>query len=97
MSSSSTDEPVVISGPEITADEKAPNTTEFKPTGRFWAIIFTCAIIGLLSALENTVVTTALPRIATDLKLGADYVWVTNIFFLTGYAAVFIKRPRSRS
>jgi hypothetical protein len=56
----------------------------FKPTGRFWAIIFTCATIGLLSALENTVVTTALPQISTELDLGTDYVWVTNIFFLTG-------------
>ncbi|KAI1351953.1 major facilitator superfamily domain-containing protein [Xylaria sp. FL0043] len=86
--STSTDEPVVVSDPEseIKADENVLEVPEFKPTGRFWAIIFTCAIIGLLSALENTVVTTALPRIATDLKLGADYVWVTNIFFLTGAA-----------
>lgn len=58
--------------------------TPFKPTARFWAIIFTCAIIGLLSALENTVVTTALPQIAAELNLQANYTWVTNAFFLTG-------------
>ena len=56
----------------------------FKPTARFWAIIFTCAIIGLLSALENTVVTTALPQVAAELDLQANYIWVTNAFFLTG-------------
>lgn len=64
--------------------EKAEQTATFRPTGRFWAIILTCATIGLLSALENTVVTTALPQIATELRLGTDYVWVTNIFFLAG-------------
>ncbi|KAI0441751.1 major facilitator superfamily domain-containing protein [Xylaria telfairii] len=84
----STHEPIVTSGSGSKArnDEKAVLTTSFKPNGRFWAIIFTCAIIGLLSALENTVVTTALPRIATELELDAGYVWVTNIFFLTGAA-----------
>ncbi|KAI0420562.1 major facilitator superfamily domain-containing protein [Xylaria grammica] len=85
---SSTDEPVVTpgSGSDIRDDEKAVPAAGFKPNGRFWAIISTCATIGLLSALENTVVTTALPQIATELNLDADYVWVTNIFFLTGAA-----------
>jgi hypothetical protein len=70
---------------DIRDDEKVTDAaTDFQPNGRFWAIILTCATIGLLSALENTVVTTALPRIATELDLDADYVWVTNVFFLTG-------------
>ncbi|KAK0702245.1 major facilitator superfamily domain-containing protein [Lasiosphaeris hirsuta] len=42
---------------------------------RFWVIIATLCIIAILSALENTVVTTSLP-----------YIWVTNVFFLTGAA-----------
>ncbi|OAA69790.1 Major facilitator superfamily domain, general substrate transporter [Cordyceps fumosorosea ARSEF 2679] len=73
----------------IKADEKAkPNdgVTDFKPTARFWAILFTCAVMGLLSALENTVVTTALPHIVADLDMGQNYVWITNVFFLTGAA-----------
>lgn len=69
-------------------DVAAPKA--FKPTGRFWAIIFTCATIGLLSALENTVVTTALPQISTELSLGEGYVWITNVFFLTGFDRSFI-------
>ncbi|KAJ2970393.1 hypothetical protein NUW58_g9712 [Xylaria curta] len=86
--SSSTDEPTLASGSRSDAreDERAAQTTCFNPNSRFWAIIFTCAMICLLRALENTVVTTALPRIATGLDLGADYAWVTNIFFLTGAA-----------
>lgn len=49
---------------------------------RFWAIIATLSVIGLLSSLENTVVTTALPFIAAQLDLGDNYIWVTNAFFL---------------
>lgn len=52
---------------------------------RFWAIIFTIAIMSILSALENTAVITALPYIATQLDLGENYIWVTNAFFLTVY------------
>ncbi|KAK4031534.1 hypothetical protein C8A01DRAFT_42020 [Parachaetomium inaequale] len=59
---------------------------KFQPNGRFWAIIITCSVIGLLSALENTVITTALPHIVTELELGENYIWVTNVFFLTGAA-----------
>ena len=57
--------------------------TKFKPSPRFWAILSTLCVIGLLSALENTVVTTSLPFIVTELNLGENYIWVTNIFFLT--------------
>lgn len=66
-------------------DVKPSSPPKFLPTRRFWAIILTCAVIGLLSALENTVVTTALPDIITELAMGENYVWVTNVFFLTGY------------
>ncbi|KAK1996635.1 MFS general substrate transporter [Colletotrichum falcatum] len=66
-------------------DKPDDAVTNFKPSPRFWAILFTCAVIGLLSALENTVVTTALPHIVAELEMGQNYVWITNVFFLTGY------------
>ncbi len=72
------------------SDTKLSSPPNFQPTGRFWAIISTCAIISLLSALENTVVTTALPHIVTELTLGENYVWVTNVFFLTGFASIHL-------
>lgn len=59
--------------------------TNFRPSPRFWVILVTCAVMALLSALENTVVTTALPHIVADLDMGENYVWITNVFFLTGY------------
>ncbi|KAF3003881.1 hypothetical protein E8E14_007868 [Neopestalotiopsis sp. 37M] len=58
----------------------------FERGPRFWAIIATLCVIGLLSALENTVVTTSLPYIITELNLGPNYIWVTNVFFLTSAA-----------
>ncbi|RAH75489.1 MDR family MFS transporter [Aspergillus aculeatinus CBS 121060] len=53
---------------------------------RFWIIIATLCVIGILSALENTVVTTSLPHIVTELNMGGNYIWVTNVFFLTSAA-----------
>ena len=48
----------------------------------FWAIIFALCAAGLLTALETTVASTALPTIVDDLG-GADlYVWIVNGFFL---------------
>ena len=77
--------------PERTKDE--PSTAGGARRGfRFWAIIASLCITGLLSALENTVVTTSLPTIVRDLNLGDNYIWVTNVFFLTRYARAFVSR-----
>jgi len=51
---------------------------------RFWTIIGTLSVMGILSSLENTVVVTSLPVMVEDLSLGESYIWITNIFFLTG-------------
>lgn len=53
---------------------------------QFWAIIISLCIVGLLGALENTVVTTSLSTIVSDLGIGDNYIWITNIFFLTRYS-----------
>ncbi|PVI00595.1 MFS general substrate transporter [Periconia macrospinosa] len=50
---------------------------------RFWMIVVALCMTGLLGALENTVVTTSLPTIVAALNVGEDYVWITNVFFLT--------------
>ncbi|KIW48773.1 uncharacterized protein PV06_01338 [Exophiala oligosperma] len=66
-------------------DPEKPNAS-FQPTARFWAIMATLCVVGLLAAFENTVVAIALPVISEDLGLGENYVWVTNVFFLTSAA-----------
>ncbi|KAK7756321.1 hypothetical protein SLS62_001547 [Diatrype stigma] len=55
---------------------------DFERGFRFWAIIIGLGITTLLAALEHTVVTTSAPAILTDLELGANYVWLTNAFFV---------------
>jgi MFS family permease len=52
---------------------------------QFWTIIFTLCVTGLLGALENTVVSTSMPSIVEDLSIGDNYIWITNVFFLTRY------------
>ncbi|KAI0834691.1 multidrug resistance protein fnx1 [Hypoxylon sp. FL0890] len=64
-----------------TDDEGFPK--QYNKSFRFWAIIITLCFLSVLSALENTVVTTSLPYISSQLNLGESYVWVTNVFFLT--------------
>lgn len=49
----------------------------------FWAIIIALSISSILTALENTAVTTSLPVIVQELHIGDNYVWITNVFFLT--------------
>ncbi|KAI1087848.1 MFS general substrate transporter [Rostrohypoxylon terebratum] len=53
---------------------------------RFWAIMVALCIVSLLSAAENTVVVTSLPTIVEKLQVGQDYVWISNVFFLTSAA-----------
>jgi len=49
----------------------------------FWAIITSLCTAGLMTALEATITSTALPTIIEALG-GADlYIWVVNVFFLT--------------
>ncbi|KAL8837989.1 MAG: hypothetical protein Q9176_005337 [Flavoplaca citrina] len=50
---------------------------------RFWAIILALAVTGLLTALEATITSTALPTIIEALGGASLYVWVINLYFLT--------------
>lgn len=78
--------PVIASSNYSTAYEGKTPTEGTPRDFRFWAIIASLCITGLLSALENTVVTTSLPTIVRALDLGDNYIWITNVFFLTRYA-----------
>lgn len=73
------------SPPEDIKDDLA-----FQKDYRFWMILVTLAFCVLLSSLEGTVVITSLPAIVSELKLGSNYIWVTNVFLLTRLAFAFI-------
>jgi len=63
-----------------------PENPETEPTHaaqakrdwRFWALLASLSIAGLLTALEGTITSTALPSIVNDLGGGHLYVWVVN-------------------
>lgn len=64
---------------------KEPLPAATKKSIRFFAIIAALALSGLLTSLEATITSTALPTITADLG-GADlYIWVVNGFYLTQY------------
>lgn len=50
---------------------------------RFYAVLGGLLLAALLSFLEGSTMSTALPTIAADLNLGPTYVWVADSYFLT--------------
>lgn len=60
-----------------------PTTTESKKGLRFWMIVVALSFTSLLTALEATVTSTALPSIIADLGGGDLYIWAVNGYFLT--------------
>lgn len=63
---------------------------------RFWAIIVAIAVSNLLTTLEATIVSTALPSIITDLDGAGKYIWVSSGYFLTTYVC-FVSTTSSTS
>ena len=50
----------------------------------FWAIFAALVLTTMLSALDGSVVSTAMPTIIREIEAGNNYVWIINIYFLTG-------------
>ncbi|KAL6899910.1 MFS general substrate transporter [Trichoderma evansii] len=55
-------------------------------TWRFWTIILALSITGLMSAIEGTIITSALPTITNALGGGDAYIWVPNAYLLAQVA-----------
>jgi MFS family permease len=83
-----------LSRNNVATNEDAPSTVvadQDKPTmrtWRFWAIIACLMITGLMSALEGTIITSALPTITEALGGGNAYIWVPNAFLLSSVAVI---------
>lgn len=80
---------VAPSAPKHISDEKQEEKAQIRRGLSFWAIITALCVMSILTALENTAVTTSLPVIVQELKMGENYVWVTNVFFLTRYVGSY--------
>ncbi|KAL8727611.1 MAG: hypothetical protein Q9166_005919 [cf. Caloplaca sp. 2 TL-2023] len=77
------EKPIMRHGNDANNDESAAKQPASKKTLRFWAIILALAVTGLLTALEATITSTALPTIIDALGGASLYVWVINLYFLT--------------
>jgi hypothetical protein len=68
--------------PERQADDTPQrDTTQYG--WRFWMIILSLYFTSLLTGIEATVTTTALPSIARELNSRELYVWFVNALFLS--------------
>ncbi|RYP65609.1 hypothetical protein DL771_008217 [Monosporascus sp. 5C6A] len=59
-----------------------PGTARLSRDVRFWIILLSLGLTGLLTALEATITSTALPSIVADLGGGDLYIWALNGYFL---------------
>jgi len=59
-------------------------------TWRFYTIYASLIAATVLSALDGSIVSTALPTIAETLDLGGNAVWVANVYFLTGLVCLYL-------
>lgn len=65
--------------------ENEPQPAATKKSIRFFAIIVALALSGLLTSLEGTITSTALPTITANLGGANLYIWIVNGFYLTQY------------
>lgn len=68
---------------EVLSQEQIDSSTKQRYGFRVWATIVALSFTQLLTALEGTVVSTALPTIVADLGGSSDYIWVSSGYFLT--------------
>jgi hypothetical protein len=63
-------------------DDKVPERHSRASNFRFWSIIGSLCTTTILSALEGTIVSTALPTVVSALGGGELYLWAANGYFL---------------
>ncbi|KAK4164417.1 MFS general substrate transporter-like protein [Cladorrhinum sp. PSN259] len=73
-------DPLVNDATQPNPEPTAP--ASFKRGLRFWTIMIAVGFTGLLTALEATITSTALPTIIADLEGGDAYVWAVNGYLL---------------
>lgn len=66
-----------------TGDATEESTEKPKRGVAFWSIIIALCVTSVLSSLEGTIVSTALPTIVAKLGGQEVYIWAVNSYFLT--------------
>ncbi|KAH8651397.1 major facilitator superfamily domain-containing protein [Xylariales sp. PMI_506] len=78
-----------LNAPEsLAATDVPPPEINFVKGWRFWAILLAMSFTGLMSAVEGTIITSALPTITAALGGGDAYIWVPNAFLLSQVAVL---------
>ncbi|KAI5928468.1 MFS general substrate transporter [Camillea tinctor] len=87
MESSAVDASVTPNTTDKGGDTSLPPKQKSATRGfRFWALFVCLALTAFLSALEGSIVSTALPTIAREINVAENYIWVINVYFLTSAA-----------
>ena len=63
-----------------------PNGEPSRRNMRFWAVFISLCLISFVSALDATIIGTALPTITRDIGGEAEYAWIANCFIITSTA-----------
>ncbi|WDK20352.1 major facilitator superfamily transporter [Colletotrichum graminicola] len=77
--------------PNASDDTTTTRVSQAKRDWRFWALLASISLAGLLTALEGTITSTALPSIVDELGGGHLYVWIVNgyLFAMTAMQPLF--------
>ncbi|KAH8773845.1 major facilitator superfamily domain-containing protein [Diaporthe sp. PMI_573] len=67
-------------------DPQHTTVSSFKPDWRFWLIYVSLCLVTFASAVDNTIVFTALPTITRALGGGSQYVWIANSYVIASTA-----------
>jgi hypothetical protein len=73
---------------KVINDSKINDSAKQDRTWHFWAVFPTLMVTTLLSAVEVSVTSTAMPTIVHDLNIGNNYAWIVNSFLLTRWASL---------
>ncbi|KAI1822655.1 MFS general substrate transporter [Xylaria intraflava] len=66
-----------------TADEETPNAAVESVKGiKFWGIFASLCLLSFISALDVSIITTALPKITAEIGGGGDFVWIADSFIV---------------
>lgn len=80
--------PTLPTATDSVSDDVTVKAQKTNHPWRFWAILASLSISGMLSAIEGTIITSALPTIVADLGGGELYLWIANAFFLASVATL---------
>ncbi|EED17267.1 efflux pump antibiotic resistance protein, putative [Talaromyces stipitatus ATCC 10500] len=75
----------VFPADQTPAGNKKPN---FPKSWRFYAILTTLSVTGLLTTIEGTIITNALPTITAALGGGSSSLWIADAYFLASVATL---------